>query len=128
MSENKPIEAVPSRKKFKINGEDKELFISFAAQQKISELYGGFTGIASLYEDSVIQIQAVGIVLLGKEYSQFENVGEVYEYFEDFSTDEIQPVQEWIQEYFTAFTLAQTQRLQTKVNQLKPVVEQTLQK
>lgn len=114
-------------KSFNIDGETKELLISFSAQQKIVNLYGGLEGLSNLFIDPMVQTQAVIIVLKGKETNSFETVQDFYDVAENYSAEVLNEILLWLQDYFTNFTMTQTQKMTQVVSQGKAVAEKTKQ-
>lgn len=115
-TEPKEIDVIiPTRKEFKLKGENTELFISFGVQQRIVNLYGGLDNINLLYTDPIIQTQATAIVIFNKGYNAFDTVEDIYEALSDYDSTELNPVMLWLQAYFINFTLAQAEKMQKTV-------------
>lgn len=116
----KPLE----RKVFNVGGKEKELFMSFAAHQKILNLAGGLDNVVNAFTDPNTQMQIVAVLVFGKQQPEYETASELQNLLEDtnLSTAEALEILDWAQDFIVDFTFAQIKGLSDKYqNQAKAV-------
>ena len=123
MSEELAALSIPSKKTFNLLGEKTELFISFAAQQRIVTIYGGLEQINLLYTDPLVQTQAVAVLLCGKKFNDFETIEEIYAAIEEYTSEEINEVIEWVQDYFLNFTITQAEKAAKTIRRTQSLMQ-----
>ena len=123
MSEKLVTASVSSKKTFNLLGEKTELFISFAAQQRIVTIYGGLENINLLYTDPLVQTQAVAVVICGKKFNDFETIEEIYAAIEDYTSEEVNEVVEWLQDYFLNFTITQAEKAAKTIKRTQSLMQ-----
>ena len=110
-----------SKKTFSVGGEQKELFFSFAIQQR---LFGQFS-VDKFQEallDPAFTIRALGFLLIGKEFGAIKTVEEALDRFEEMNLtdDESHEIMNWVRERVLNFTQKEIETVKRQVQQLLP--------
>lgn len=114
-----------SKKIFKVGGEEKELFFSYAVQQR---LFGAFSvdRFQEYMLDPNFTVRALGLLLLGKGFKTCETVDDIIDKIEDMglTDDQSHEIMMWVRQRTLNFTQKEIESVKAQVQELLPHLQQ----
>lgn len=114
-----------SKKSFKVGEEDRELFFSYAVQQR---LFGAFSvdRFQEYMLDPNFTVRALGLLLLGKVFKTCETVDDIIDKIEDMglTDDQSHAIMMWVRQRTLNFTQKEIESVKAQVQELLPHLQQ----
>lgn len=118
----------PVRKKCSVGGVEKELFMSFAAHQKILALCGGLENVVESFSNPYRQMECVLTLIMGRDLPDYKTPEDLYDLCEELELgmDEAAEIMDWIQSFIVDFTFAQVRNLSEKYEKGSAQIRESL--